>query len=447
VTTDLLDDLTRQLDEAEPHLCTLDKYAAGYQPLAFLSPKAREALGDRLSRVAVNVPRLVVGSLAERLRVLGFTIDGETDEALERDWQRAGMVQGHGALHREALTLGSAYALVWADANGNPTVTTESAHNVAVMRDPVTGDIVAAVKRWKLPRGKGQRAVVMTPESVTTYATDVADSPTRGTWSQVGEPVDNPLGTPPVAAFVNAERLADVFPDEWHHTAGRSEFADVMPLVDALNKLTADMLVTSESYARPRRWATGLEIVEDDEGNPVDPFAKADSTWQNEDPEGRFGQFSAADLGAYANATRIITQHISAVSALPQHYLGVIGDNPTSADAIRSAEASLVARALARQAMFTPAWGRVAALMRAIRTGEDPLAIRPLPVWDSAETRTPAQTADAVSKLVAAQIIPVSEALRQLGYSPAEVERIRSAARADALTTAGLAVVPGVGNA
>lgn len=440
MSTDILADLTATLDENAGTLDTLDKYAEGTQPLAFLSPESATALGNRLTRVAVNVPRLVVGSMAERLRLQGFTVAGEIDADLERDWQRAGMVQGHGVVHREALTLGRGFVMVWVDAAGSPTVTAESAHNVAVQRDPLTGEVVAAVKRWSLPGGKGQRAVVMEQDRITAYRTDVADSPTRGAWTRDGEPVDNPLGTPPVAAMVNTERLLD--------TNGRSEFTDVMPLVDALNKLTADMLVTSESFARPRRWATGLEIPEDAEGNAINPFAsEADRTWMSEDENTAFGQFPATDLGAYNNASRLIMQHISAVSALPEHYLGITSDNPSSADAIRSAEASLVARALARQAAFTPAWSRVAGLMRAIRTGEDPRAVDVQPVWASAETRTPAQTADAVAKLVSAQILPVSEALRQLGYSPAEVERIRSARRADAMDTAGLSLAAGTGNA
>lgn len=439
-TLSILTDLTAALDEAEPGLATLDKYSDGTQPLAFLAPEAKVALGNRLQRVAVNVPRLVTGSLAERLHVQGFTVAGQADEQLTADWLRNGMDQGQGVAHREALTLGRGFVMVWSDAAGAPSVTVESAHNVAVQRDPMTGEVLAAVKRWKLPNGKGQRAVVLEADTITPYSTTSPDTATAGSWTLAGDVLDNPLGMPPVVPLVNAERLLDV--------DGRSEFADVMPLVDALNKLTADMLVTSESFARPRRWATGLEIPEDDAGNPINPFAsEADRTWMSEDDGTRFGQFPATDLGAYANAVKIINQHISAVSGLPAHYLGINSDNPTSADAIRSAEASLVARVLARQAAFTPAWGRVGALIRAVRTGEDPRQLDVRPVWASAETRTPAQTADAVSKLVGAGILPVSEALRQLGYSPDEVDRIRSARRADTLDTAGLNLAVGAGNA
>src|SRR5699024_10521438 len=39
----------------------------GPRPMAYLSPKSREALGDRLGRLGVNYPRLTVESLAERM--------------------------------------------------------------------------------------------------------------------------------------------------------------------------------------------------------------------------------------------------------------------------------------------------------------------------------------------------------------------------------------------
>lgn len=42
-----------------------------------------------------------------------------------------------------------------------------------------------------------------------------------------------------------------------------SEIEDLKPLVDALNKSLADMMVTSEYVGRPRRWATGVELVEE----------------------------------------------------------------------------------------------------------------------------------------------------------------------------------------
>jgi hypothetical protein len=181
----------------------------------------------------------------------------------------------------------------------------------------------------------------------------------------VSATIDNPLGRPPVAALINGDGVLD--------SLGVSEMADVLDLSEALNKVTADMMVTSEFYARPRRWATGLEVPVDDDGEPINPFASdADRTWIAEPAEAKFGQFAAADLGSYEAATRVIMQGIMAVSGLPAHYVGVLHDNPTSADSERAAEAALTARAESKQRPFGRGWEDTAANVVAIREGIDP---------------------------------------------------------------------------
>jgi len=288
------------------------------------------------------------------------------------------------------------------------------------------------VKRWS-SGGKGH-AVVYEPDVIRRYTSEsnVVEAgaiPLTG-WNAT-ETIPNPLGVVPVVPIVNRGRLLDV--------DGVSEMADVLDLADALNKVMADAMVTSEFYARPRRWVTGLEILEDAAGIPVNPFSdELGRVWQSEAPETKFGQFDAARLDGYGDLVSVITQQIGAVTGLPGHYLGLNGDQPPSADAIRSAEASLVARAIARQRTFGQAWGDVARLIVAVRDGTDPAGIDIETVWDNPETRTPAQTADAASKLVAAGILPVSEALAQLGYTPAQIERVRAARRGEALDAAGV---------
>ena len=127
------------------------------------------------------------------------------------------------------------------------------------------------------------------------------------------------------------------------------------------------------------------------------------------------------------------TQMIGALSSLPPHYLGLNGDQPPSADSIRSAEASLVSRAGALQRTFGRSWALVAALMHAVMTQADPLSVQVGTLWASAETRTPAQQTDAAHKLVDMGV-PLTVALSKgLDWSPEEVRGVRKALRADAL--------------
>jgi len=78
------------------------------------------------------------------------------------------------------------------------------------------------------------------------------------------EVIRNPFGRPPVIALRNSDRLLE---------DGVSEISDLVPLVDGLNKSLSDMLVSSEYAGRPRRFASGIELVEepvlDDLGVPT----------------------------------------------------------------------------------------------------------------------------------------------------------------------------------
>lgn len=424
--------LSDKLSESEPGLLTLDSYWQGTQAAAFLSPEASKALGSRLRSLSVNFPRLACTALSERLAVTGFRADGadDSDAGIWKAWRRNGMENGSTQAHIDALIYGRSFVTVWAGRNGEPLVTVESPRSMAVLRDPATREVTAALKRWTA-ENKGY-AVLYLPDQIVklTAQANVSDAfPSTG-W-EVTETIPNPLGVVPVVPIVNRGRLAEI--------DGVSEMADVLDLADALNKLMADAMVTSEFFARPRRWATGLELVEDDEGNVVNPFPdEAGRLWQSEAPETKFGQFDGARLDGYSDIVAMVTQQIGALAQLPAHYLGLNGDQPPSADSIRAAESSLVARAYSLQLTFGAAWADVAKLMVAVSTGADFYSLDYETIWGTPETRTPAQAADAAVKLKNIGI-PLTVILADtLGMTPAQIERVREAARAEALDSAGI---------
>ena len=424
---DLLTALLQQLDAPAARLDRLDRYYHGQQPLAFLAPEARAALGDRLDRLAVNIPRLLVDSIAERLRIVGFDRDDVWPA-----WTDSDLDQLAPLAHREALTLGTSYAVVWAHPDGRPNVSIESPRQVTVLKDPSTRRIVAAVKRWRTD--STTEAVLYEADRITRYSANTVGATTVG--YRTVDVLDNPLGTVPVVAFRNSTRLLE---------DGRSEMDDILGLTDALSKLTVDLMVGSEYTARPRRWATGLALGEDEDGEEVSPITEGDRMMINEEPDGKFGQLPGSDLAGYETAIGTIMRQISAVSGLPEHMLGIGGgDNPTSADSIRASEAALTARAEARQAAFGRSWEQVARLMVAVRDGVDPERVEVRVKWADAATRSVAQEADAVTKLYAAGLLPASTALARLGYTADEIEEIRAARRSEALDTAGVDVLRGL---
>ncbi len=435
--SELLKAMLEKLDEPTARYTTLDQYYSGSQPLAFLSPEAKLALGNRLGVMASNIPKLAVTALAERLRVVGFT-----GAELWTDWLRNDLDQLSGVVHRESLLLGDSFVMVWADPQGRPKVTVESAKQVAVQRDPGTREITAAVKRWQT--SKTTEAVLYLPTAITRWRAQTTGATITG--FELVDTLSNPLGVVPVVDFRNGDRILDA--------RGTSEIDDLMPLCDALNKSLADMMVTSEYVGRPRRWATGIELTEepvfDEDGNPVldenddpvttevNPIPEGARAMVSEQADAKFGQLEAADLAGYEASVRVLLGQIMAVSTLPAHYVGIFTDNPASADAMRAAEASLTARAEARQATFGRAWEQVARLIVAVRDGVDPASVNVRVHWADAATRSVAQEADAVTKLFAAGLLPQAFALKRLGYSDDDIAEIRTARRAEALDVAGI---------
>ena len=104
-----LDTLLQKLDQKVGNYDVYDRYYRGQQPLAYLAPEARTALGNRFGRMASNIPRLAVTALSERLRVTGFRTNDD-DSAVWADWSRNDLDQLSAVAHREALTLGRSYA-------------------------------------------------------------------------------------------------------------------------------------------------------------------------------------------------------------------------------------------------------------------------------------------------------------------------------------------------
>ena len=300
----LLDELFFALNLRQAAYAKCDRYYRGEQSMGFISPESERAIGNRLAHLVVNVPRILVNSLAERCRIIGFNPDASIwDDFIANDLdQQAGIV------HRTALLYGQSFVIVWADADGNPTVSVESPLNVQVLTDPATREITAAVKRWS-DRLKGEtHTMVYLPDRIEHWRAQTARADTSGAFALV-ETLPNPLGVVPVVRFLNTDLVNDAGhwnTDFWGY--GHSEIQGVMGLTDALCKVSSDALIASEYLAKPRRWATGVELVEvpkfDENGQPVldgngeqvmetiNPFPDTDRFMVSSDENTKFGQLA-----------------------------------------------------------------------------------------------------------------------------------------------------------
>jgi hypothetical protein len=428
-------------------------YWDGKQPLAFLAPEARAALGGRFGVLSVNFARVSITALTERLRLNGIDGADVWDDLLALDYDSLA-----DTLHREALLQGESFALVWADAQGNPTITIESGDSVAVKRDDVTRRIVAAMKQVTVnttPATQGYTDVWLFTEQVVERWR--SNAPNGGGEYQLLEEIPNGLGVVPIVAFTNA----DLLPCTWRDTpyleySGQSELDPIKCLIDGLAKTVADMAVAQEFTARPRRFATGIELTEepilDDDGNPMlDDDGNPETRAVSPIPEGnramiaaaadaRFGQLEGANLQGFRTSVDIWVQAIMTVSAVPPHMAGVTTANPSTSEAMQAAEAGLTSRAESKGKLFARSHEAVARLVYAIANKVDPATVKVRAIWGPFDVRSEAAAADAATKLYASGLLSRRATLARLGFSQDAIEAELSAITSDARDARDLAV-------
>lgn len=440
--------LAKRLNAAQRELDILDSYYDGTQAISFLHPDVRRLVGDRLTSLIINWPAHVLDSLENRLDVEGFRVGkaDSTDDSIWDDiWQANDLDVDSQTAHLEALLYKRSAISVWPDGNsGNtPVVSVESAKQVMFDFEPGTRRVRAALKQWS--DGKMINASLFLPDRVEVYQGESRSSVTRsdGVISGVApydigsvvkqvDELPNRLGVVPFFPMVNRRRTSLL--------DGQSELAAIIPLADAVNKLATDMMVTSEFHAAPRRWATGIQLPSPGglEGTDAKRRLQEEATayWDSATKgktwlagEGvQFGQFQEAQLTSFVSAIEMLTNFLGALGVLPPHYMGIMSANPASADAIRSAEASLTKRANRKQRPFGGTWEAAMCAAVAVREGVpvsqlDPKYRSMETVWADPETRTVAQLGDFAQKMVDADIVTIPTAQEMIGMTPQQRER------------------------
>lgn len=405
-----------------PRIRAYDAYYEGEQPIRFLAPAMRREFGERITALVVNLPRVGTDAYENRLDINGFRFKGNAsrDEDLHDVWQANDMDEQSQQAHLESLALSRSYVCVGAgDSPGDPPlITVEHPLQAYVDRDPRTRKGRAGIKRWDEPDGS-RWAVLYLPDSTGVYRHGPEG------WALDSPEDRHELGRLPMVPLVNRPRI--LRPD------GVSEFHDVLPIADALNKIVTDMMVSAEYHAMPRRWATGLKESDfvDADGNQISPWSMtAGHVWATEDTEVRLGQFQESELTNFHNTMKTLLAVANMTMALPPHYNPFTGDNPTSADSIRSSETQLVKRVERKHTFLGGAWEEVMRIVLRFQTGEWEDRARSLEtIWGDPSTPTVAQKADAVMKLATPinggpAILPIEQAREDLGYTPEQRSRM-----------------------
>jgi hypothetical protein len=417
------DRLMRSLTRERPALERNDQYFEGEQPLKFIAPILQKQLGYRLSPIVINLARYITDVYDTRSDITGFRFAGResSDEELWSVFQHNdGPLQSQQA-NRESLALGRSYAILGEGDADIPLLTVESPFEAIHEDDPRTHEVKNGIKVWT-ELDKTKFVSFYHPNGRQTWYRK------GSTWVEDSKE-ENDFNLCRMVPLVNDPRILGRFTKgKFDQRLGRSVFHDVIPLMDALNKIASDMMVSAEFHALPRRWATGLnadDFIDEATGEPMDTFSLiAGRMWGTESEKAQFGQFQEADLLNFHNTMKILVQNAAMLVALPPHQTTFSGDNPASADAIRSSESPLVKRVERKHRLMSSRWERVQRLTLLTLGYPDTPETRQIETqYADPSTPTIAQKADAIVKLVTAvdgkgrSIVPVQQAREDLGYS------------------------------
>ncbi|MFE9120866.1 phage portal protein [Streptomyces sp. NPDC007172] len=388
--------------------CYAEYYEGNQTTMPFSQAIYNTAFGDTFRSWSDNFCALIVDAVNERLRVIGFrmTTDPDADEDAHAIWQRNHMDVQSSAAHLDAMIHGESYAIVWAGVDGEPVISCESAENVVVQYKPGSRTELDAAAKFFTDDWGRQHVTLWTPEYLYTSVTGE-----HGWLEPVQAP--NPLGVVPVVPISNRLRLTGT---------AQSDLKAIIPLQDAINKTITDALVASEMAAFPARFVTGLEIAEDADGNPIEPFRVAiDKVLQAEDPQARFGQFQAADLSNYGTLVDLLTKHLASIARLPHWMIDSTGQ-PATGEGAEAAEYGLVAKIKERILHFGRAWVEVMRLCFKVKQDQRAAAFDASVIWADVENRSEAQHMDALVKLFSLGV-PAAVLWERAGFTPQEIDR------------------------
>jgi hypothetical protein len=429
----LLDKLAAQ----RTHAAELWGWYHGEQDYPVVPAKYRDQYRLLFELARTPWARLVVDTIAERLHVQGFRSGApRTDAEAWQLFKGSSMDADERLVYTEALVTGTGYLSV----SGDGTMAPESVFEVT--HEPAPGNrrqVAAAIKVYPLePTGQEWALELYRPDATYRWTSVLAEPLEAGAFpmdAAVRRPPDwaqaepfvaaNPLGVVPIIPFENRATILG---------GGASELEDCIPLLRRIDKLTLDLLLTSDVAAFRQKWATGLDVPKDpDTGKPVEPYkAAVDRLWVSDNPDSKFGTFEASDLGQYLRAIEACVAALCAISRVPAHYLMQANlANPPTAESLVSSESGLVAKVRERQRRFGEAWERATALeLAAGGAGAPVLEV----IWQDAEMRNPAQVADAAVKLQTIGV-PQRALFEYIGATPQQITEWSLEAAATELVT------------
>lgn len=369
---------------------------------------------------------LVVTSVAQELYVEGYrNADTKDNGAAWSAWQANGLDGRQIAIHRAALAYGLAYTTVIPGADeitGAPmaVIRGHSPRRMMAFYDDVVEDVwpeyALRADPAKMNGQQGFRLRLYDDEFVHTMtATAAGDAVSYVSSGAHGQNVC------PVVRYANNLDLE-----------GRAdgEVEPFIPLAARIDQTTFDRLVVQRFASWVVRTIAGMSKPETVEAAAVERLRlRVEDILIAEDADTKFGSLPASDLAGFIAGKDADIRDLAAVTQTPPHFLlGQIAN--LSAEALAAAEASLSRKVEERKHTFGESHEQTLRLSAHIIGDEAGAVDFAAQVrWRDMESRSLAQTADALGKIATMLGVPVEMLWEKIpGWTDQDVARAKQLA-------------------
>lgn len=409
-----------QLRKKHKGMCAEFDYYDGDQPVVYATDQLSAYFRSLTGRFIENWCAPVIDAVLERLTLGGFdtTDENEAAEELLKELMESGglELEAYDA-HAAAIIAGEGYIIVTPDEDDQTEVEVyaNDPRQVQAFYDPRHPKRMQVAAKEYEDEGTGHWYLTLYYEDRLEHYKSRKDSkPTQGKDYEPlpedeGQAVqEHGWGRVPVFHFRrNRRRIAG-------ELAGR-----VRPQQDMVNKLLADMMVSSEFSGFRQRYAlTNADLS--------DLQAGATEFWKiplgdPEDGQPQVGQFEATDLANFLAGRTALSEGMAIISHTPKHYM--TGAATPSGEALIAMDAPLTKKCEHYLELFGATWRELAVFYCKLK-GVELKGSDVTPIWAPVSIEQPETTSNVVRNYTTAQM-PLETALREeAGWTPAQLERM-----------------------
>lgn len=371
---------------------------------------------------------LVIASLAQTMFLEGVRLPKERENlAAWQAWQRNGWDAVQARVYRGALGHGVAYAtaLPGSDQLTGASIPRLRGHSMKKMAafynedDDEFPSFAIWAEPYRDENGEQGWQVRFYDEVAVYYLSCKGDGIEKKDWTPISFEEHN-VGVSPVVRYTN---LLDL--------DGRAtgEVEPIIPIARRIDQDTYDRLIVQRYGAWKIRYITGLvkpKDMTDDAYRQGLMKLKVGDFLTAENKDTKFGTLPETQLAGFIAARDADIRDLAAVTQIPPHHM--LGTTPQmQPESLASVNASLMARSLERRTSFGESHERLFRLSAVLMGNQREAQAWDMQVrWRDSETRSLAQTADALGKIATQLKVPVEMLWERIdGWTDSDTERAK----------------------